>query len=190
MSERFDIRPLVRGLLDGLRNRRAEEGNERADYLTRAILFGVPAAVAVVMLVFRVSLTNAEQLLAGAALLSAALIGAFAQIVSWRERILSRNRAVERVKVRALNEAGAHVLVSLVMSVIVTVGVFVLANLDMHCAPLAVHIVAWALSAISAASFTFVALSLIVVANLLWDAFQREETDIGEQNLPQHPRSE
>ncbi|MFZ4842106.1 hypothetical protein [Mycetocola saprophilus] len=83
----------------------------------------------VLIIAFRVELTRADQLLAGAALLSAALIGAFALIVTWCERILRCNREVERIKVRALNEAGAHVLVSRVMSVLVTVAVFVLANL-------------------------------------------------------------
>ncbi len=187
MSERFDLRPLVRGLRDGLKFRRARAQDEKPDRWTRIILFGVPVAVLVLMIAFRVELTKADQLLAGAALLSAALIGAFAQIVTWRERILRRNREVERVKVRALNEAGAHVLVSLVMSVVVTVAVFVLANLTLDCAPLYVHIIAWALSGISAASFAYVALSLVIVANLLWDAFEREEQDIIDENPPQFP---
>lgn len=182
MSERFDVRPLIRGLRKGLRKRRADVHNEVTDVWSRIVLFGIPALILVLMIVFRVELIHADQLLAGAALLSAALIGAFAQIVSWRERILVRNREVERVKVRALNEAGAHVLVSLVMSVLVTVAVFVLANLNAYGAPLYVHIIAWVLSGISAASFAYVALSLIIVANLLWDAFEREEQDIVGQN--------
>lgn len=190
MSERFDVRPLIRGLLDGLRKRRVDAADEAADVVSRIVLFGVPAIILGLMIVFRVELTKADQLLAGAALLSAALIGAFAQIVSWRERILRRNRPVERAKVRALNEAGAHVLVSLVMSVVVTVAVFVLANLVLTCAPLYLHITAWVLSALSAASFAYVALSLIIVANLLWDAFKREEQDIAEQNPPRYPTND
>lgn len=187
MSERFDLRPLVRGLRDGLRLRRARAKDEKPDHWTRVILFGIPAAVLILMIAFRVEFTKADQLLAGAALLSAGLIGAFAQIVSWRERILRRNREVERIKVRALNEAGAHVLVSLVMSVVVTVAVFVLANLTLDCVPLYVHVIAWILSGISAASFAYVALSLVIVANLLWDAFEREEQDIIDENPPQFP---
>lgn len=189
MSERFDLRPLVRGLRDGLKLRRARAEDEKPDRWTRVALFGVPVAVLVLMIAFRVELNKADQLLAGAALLSAALIGAFAQIVTWRERILRRNREVERIKVRALNEAGAHVLVSLVMSVVVTVAVFVLANLALDCAPLYLHIIAWILSGISAASFAYVALSLVIVANLLWDAFEREEQDIIDENPPQFPSS-
>ena len=187
MSERFDLRPLVRGLRDGLKLRRARAQDEKPDRWTRVILFGVPSVVLVLMVAFRVELTKADQLLAGAALLSAALIGAFAQIVTWRERILRRNREVERIKVRALNEAGAHVLVSLVMSVVLTVSVFVLANLVLDCAPLYVHVIAWILSGISAGSFAYVALSLVIVANLLWDAFEREEQDIIDENPPQFP---
>ncbi|MHA7190520.1 hypothetical protein ACX80N_09555 [Arthrobacter sp. MDT2-16] len=187
MSERFDLRPLIRGLSDGLRNRRADAEMEVPDVWSRIVLFGIPALILVLMVAFRVELTHADQLLAGAALLSAALIGAFAQIVTWRERILRRNREVERVKVRALNEAGAHVLVSLVMSVVVTAAVFVLANLNLTCVSLYVHLIAWILSATSAACFAYVALSLIIVANLLWDAFEREEQDIAEQNSSQYP---
>lgn len=187
MSERFDLRPLVRGLRDGLKLRRARIEDEKPDRWTRLVLIGLPALVLVLMIVFRIELTKADQLLAGAALLSAALIGAFAQIVTWRERILRHNREVERIKVRALNEAGAHVLVSLVMSVLVTVAVFVLANLTLSCAPLYLHIIAWILSGISAASFAYVALSLVIVANLLWDAFEREEQDIIDENPPQFP---
>lgn len=187
MSERFDVRPLIQGLLSGLRKRRVNEDNEVADIPTRLLLFGIPSTVLLAMLSFRVELENSEQLLAGAALLLGALIAAFTQIVSWRERVLSRNRETERVKVRALNEAGAHVLVSLIMSVVVTVCVFILANLSLHCVELYVHVFAWVLSALSAGSFAYIALSLVIVANLLWDAFEREEQDIADENLPQFP---
>lgn len=190
MSERFDVRPLIRGLLSGLRKRRVSQDDEVPDVRTRVILFGVPAAVLLAMITFRVELTHSDQLLAGATLLLGALIAAFTQIVSWRERVLMRNRETERVKVRALNEAGAHVLVSLIMSVAVTVSVFVLANLNVYCVEFYVHIIAWILSAISAGSFTYIALSLVIVANLLWDAFKREEQDVAEQNLPQYPPHE
>lgn len=187
MSERFDVRPLIQGLLSGLRKRRVSEGDEVADVRTRIILFGVPAAILVVMVAFRVELAHSDQLLAGATLLSGALIAAFTQIVSWRERILTRNREAERVKVRALNEAGAHVLVSLIVSVVVIGSVFVLANLDLNSVELYVHLVAWILSAVSAGAFAYIALSLVIVANLLWDAFKREEQDIADQHLPQYP---
>lgn len=185
MSERFDIRPLIRGLRDGLQNRRAQAERETADLWTRTILFGTPAIIFAVLIVFRVELPNADQLLAGAALLSAALITAFAQVVSWRERVLARNQEVERIKVRALNEAGAHVLVSLLMSVVLSVAVFVLANMELVSVPMHVHIIAWVLSAVSASSFAYVSLSLVIVTNLLWDAFQREEQDLAGQNPPQ-----
>lgn len=190
MSERFDVQPLIRGLLSGLRKRRTTEGDEVADLRTRGVLFGAPAVVLLVMVGFRVELNHADQVLAGVTLLSGALIAAFAQIVSWRERILTRNREVERVKVRALNEAGAHVLVSLLMSVVVTASIFVLANMDLKDAEIYVHLIAWILSAISAAIFTYIALSLLIVTNLLWDAFKREEQDITDQNLPQYPPHE
>lgn len=190
MSERFDVRPLIKGLLEGLRKRRSKESDEVADIPTRSVLFGIPAAIFLTMLAFRVEFANSEQLLAGATLLLGALIAAFTQIVSWRERILTRNRETERIKVRALNEAGAHVLVSLIMSVIVTASVFVLANLTLRCAELYIHVIAWVLSALSAGSFAYISLSLVIVANLLWDAFKREEQDIADENLPQLPPRE
>lgn len=191
MSTRFDLRPLINGLLDGLRMRRADAGREPVDVWSRALLFGVPGATFIWMIVSQVNLRNPEQLLSGAALLSAALIGAFAQIVSWRERILQRNREVERVKVRALNEAGAHVLAALVMSVIVTTAVFVLANLEVtSSSPLYWRVIVWVLSGAGAGAFAYVSLSLVIVANLLWDAFKREEQDITEGNSPQFPSHE
>ncbi|MBD8519116.1 hypothetical protein [Plantibacter sp. CFBP 8804] len=52
------------------------------------------------------------------------------------------------------------------------------------------HIFAWVLSGVSAASFAYVALSLVIVANLLWDAFEREEQDIIDENPPRFPSSQ
>lgn len=190
MPERFDVRPLIRGLLSGLQKRRVNEDDEVADLKTRVILFGMPAAVLVGLIGFRVELTRSDQILAGAAVLVGALIAAFTQVVSWRERILMRNRETERVKVRALNEAGGHILVSLVTSVGLIITVFVLANLNLQSSELYVHIIGWILSGLSASFLTYIALSLVIVTNLLWDAFKREEQDIADANLPHYPHHE
>ncbi|MDO5619513.1 hypothetical protein [Kocuria sp.] len=82
-------------------------------------------------------------------------------------------------------------LVSLVMSVIVTAAVFVLANVEVTASSrLYMRVICWVLSGASAGAFAYVALSLVIVANLLWDAFKREEQDIAEDNSPQYPSRE
>jgi glucan phosphoethanolaminetransferase (alkaline phosphatase superfamily) len=84
---------------------------------------------------------------------------------------------VDEIDVRALNEAAAHTLASLLASVVAAIAVFILANLDLDCAPLVVHIVACALSGIGAAALAYVVLSLLIVVNLLWDALQNEQRE-------------
>lgn len=176
MSERLDPRPLMQGLLDGLRKRRLS-GNEPVDHAARWILFGTPIAVGLLVGGFQVVFTQADQLLAACALLAGALLTGFAQVASWRERILARQREVDEVDVRALSEAAAHILVSLLVSVAAAVSVFALANLDLNCPPLGVHIWSCILSGLSAASLTYVAISLVMVVNLLWDALQNEQRE-------------
>lgn len=176
MSERLDFRPLLVGLIDGLRERRFS-ADEPPDRQARWLLFGSPLLVGGAVGGFQIVFSNADQLLAACALLAGALLTGFAQIASWRERILYRHRAVDGVDVRALNEAAAHVLVSLIASVIAAVAVFVLANLDLHCPPLVVHVAACILSAVSAAALVYVAASLLIVVNLLWDAFLNEQRE-------------
>lgn len=176
MSERLNPRPLFVGLLAGLRKRRVSD-DEPPDRSARWVLFGVPVLVGAAVGGFQVVFSNADQLLAACALLAGALLTGFAQIASWRERILYRHRAVDDIDVRALNEAAAHVLVSLLASVVAAMAVFVLANLDLQCPPLLVYIAACVLSALSAGALVYVAISLLIVVNLLWDAFQNEQRE-------------
>lgn len=185
MSERIDPRPLIGGLLSGLRKRRLSN-QEPPDYAARVLLFGVPLVVGGLVGGLQVVFTQADQLLAACALLSGALLTGFAQVASWRERILSRHRKVDDIDVRALNEAAAHILVSLIVSVIAAVAVFVLANLDLLCPPLIVHIIACTLSGVSAAALSYVAVSLLFVVNLLWDALQIEQRE-SEREAAQDP---
>lgn len=176
MSERLDPRPLMSGLLDGLRKRRLS-ANEPVDHAARWVLLGLPIAVGLAIGGFQVVFTQADQLLAACALLAGALLTGFAQVASWRERILARHRDVDEIDVRALNEAAAHILVSLLVSVVAAITVFALANLDLTCPPLGVHVWSCVLSGLSAASLTYVAISLIMVVNLLWDALQNEQRE-------------
>ncbi len=182
MAERFDVSPLIAGLLSGLRKRRSS-GDETADWPARLALFGIPLVAAGLVLALSVELDSADQFLAAAAILAGALIAAFSQVASWREQLLRRRRRVDGVRVRALTEAAAHILVSILVSVAGSVAVFIAANIELHCAPLPVHVAARVLSAVIVACFTYIGLSLIIVTNLLWDALTAEEDDARRDSL-------
>jgi hypothetical protein len=149
------------------------------------VLFGVPVLGAAVVSVLRIRLGGADQLLAGTALLAGALLTGFGQIAAWRERLLQRPVIVGGSRIRALNEAVAHILVCLLMSLVATSCVIVLANLDLTDARAGVIVVEVGFSAVAIAAFTYIFISLIIVVNLLWDAFREEEIDAGKQGLPQ-----
>ncbi|QIK64163.1 hypothetical protein G7068_13855 [Leucobacter viscericola] len=186
MSGRFSPRDVFRGLLDGLRFRRQDEGNERPDVLSILVLFGLPTLAALGVVCFGIQFTGADQILAGAALLCGSLMAAFAQVASWRERVLARARSVEKVRVRALNEATAHILFCLMVSVVTVTATFILANIELgdH-PPVWLTCVAVGASAISAATFLYIGLSIVIVANLLWDAYQHEEDEAEREKLPE-----
>jgi hypothetical protein len=185
VPQRLDLRPLLEGLWEGLRRRRSIAESELPDYWTRGILFGVPVAAIVVVAVLRIRLGGADQLLAGTALLAGALLTGFGQIATWRERLLQRPVTVTGSRLRALNEAVAHVLVCLVVSLIATACVIVLANLDLTDARLVVMGIEVGFSALAVASFSYIFIALVIVVNLLWDAFREEESDASAQHLPQ-----
>ncbi|MGY4859520.1 hypothetical protein [Cryobacterium sp. AP23] len=176
MPERLDPRPLIGALVEGLRKRRLS-GTEPADVPTRVVLFGLPLIVGGLVFGFGLTFTQADQLLAACALLAGALLTGFAQVASWRERILTRYRRVDEIDVRSLNEAAAHILVSLLVSVLAAIAVFILANLNLQCPTVAVDLWARALSGLSATCLSYVAISLLIVVNLLWDALQNEQRE-------------
>jgi len=178
MVDRFNPSPLIRGLLEGLRLRRVSS-SEPDDRWVRLVLFMAPPVTGAVLLTARVEFPAADQLLAASALLVGALLAAFAQVASWRERVLVRHRRrIDVVDVRALNEAAAHILMSLLIATVGSVATFALSNLDLGSKNAVAHGFAQVLSAVSAATFTYVALSLIIVTNLLWDAYVNEEREI------------
>lgn len=182
MLERLDPRPILKGVVSGLR-RRSSHAVEKPDWAARIILFGIPALTAALLIYHQTVIDAAEVVLAGAAILVGALLAGFSQIATWRERVLARGRKVDRIRVRALNEAGALVLMSVHVSVVASVGVFVLAVMDLD------HLigfekgVAVVLSAIAPASLAYVAISLVFVANLLWDGFENEQEDVRRDGL-------
>jgi hypothetical protein len=171
VSGRFDLRPLVKGAVGGLRRRRAV-GPEQSDTATRAILAIVPVGSAVLCLAFQIELQKADQLVAGLALLVGANLAAFAQIASWRERLTARARRVDRVNRRSLDEAAAHVLVSALVAFLATAVMIVLANIDLPRCPTDVQ--SWivrGLSAFGVSALSLLLLLLVIVVNLLWDAY-------------------
>jgi hypothetical protein len=171
---RFDLRPLVRGVGQGLRKRR-DIGPEAADVKARAVLVGLPLATAATCAIIGFVLPKADQLIAGAALLVGALFAAFTQVAAWRDRIAARKNATDAVDLRALSEAGAHILLTVVISLLATADLVVLANLDVEekNPDLFLSITTIALSALGVGAFTYMTLSLYMVVNLLWDAYEK-----------------
>lgn len=186
MPGRFNPSDVTRGLFDGLRFRRHDATKENRDYWAMVVLFGLPLVAAGLIFWFRIQFTGADQILAGAALLCGSLMAAFAQIASWRERALARDRNVEKIRVRALNEATAHILFSLMISVLTVASTFALANIELGDEPPAwLTWTAVSASAVSGATFLYIGLSIIIVANLLWDAYQHEEDEAERENIPE-----
>ncbi|APH43684.1 hypothetical protein BMW26_00970 [Microbacterium sp. 1.5R] len=169
-------------MLSGLR-RRSTNGAEKPDWGARVALFGIPAVVATALIATQTIANEAEMMLAAAALLVGALLAGFAQVAAWRERILTRGRKVDAVRIRALNEAGALILMSIHVSVGAAVAVFILALMDTEDVEPLTHWIAVTLGAAGPAALAYVALSLIFVANLLWDGFVNEEADNTRENL-------
>lgn len=179
MPGRFDLRPLRKQLLDGLRHR-ATVGVELPDMFVRTMLWWVPLGAASCTYVFGVILSAADQLLAGFALLVGASLAAFAQLASWRERFTERNLRTEAIPAKAIDEAVAHVLFTVVAAVAGTILTAVLANLQIEGASAAVLEVARVLSALSVAVGAYLVLTLVIVVNLLSDAYvtvNRVESD-------------
>lgn len=170
MPGRLDLRPLVGGALVGLRRRRAH-GEEPVDGTVRYVLFGVPLVTGAVIGALRVQLQDPGTLAAGVAVLIGALLGGFAMLGGWKERLVARDRDTEQVNLRALDEAGAHVLLSVVVSVVASVCLAVVANAT---TPDAGAVREWTLAVfggVSVAALVYIAISMIIVVNLLWDAY-------------------
>jgi hypothetical protein len=168
-------------VLVGLRRRSSDE-HEKADVGARIILFGEPLVVAVALVCTRIVVNEPELLLAAVALLVGALLAGFAQVAGWRERVLERGRVVDKARIQALNEAGALILMSIHVSVVASAAVFGVALLELEQRAKWVDWIAILLSSIGPASVTYVALSLVFVANRLWDGFTGEQDDIEREN--------
>jgi magnesium-transporting ATPase (P-type) len=172
MAHRLDPRPLLIGVLQGVRHRDEDEANERPDWGTRVSLIGLPIIVFIVLLVMNKDLDILDQLLGGTALLIGALLTAFSQVVAWRERVIARE---EKSRTRALTEAAALILASVIVAIIVTTLVIVMSIIPEPCGDQILHWVRVSFGAAAIALLALIGLVLYIVTSLLWDAFVFEE---------------
>lgn len=172
MPNRLDLRPLLAGVVEGLRNRRPH-GDEPPDVRTRWVLVAVPVVAGGSIIGPRVVLSDAATLAEGAGLLVGAFLAGFAMIAMWRERLLARDRETEQASVRALREATAHVLVSVLVSMLVTSTLGAVANITVP--PGSRDAAYWAaviLGGVGVAGLAYLVVTLVIVVNLLWDAYE------------------
>lgn len=172
MPGRFDLRPLLGGALLGLRRRRAI-GAEPVDGSARYILVGVPLVSAAVLTALQVQLADPGILSGGAALLIGALLAGFAMLAGWKDRLVERERQTERLQVRALDEAGAHILMSVIMAVVATAALGTLANVPVGGDAGAFRL--WlcaSLGGVGVGALVYIGLSVVIVVNLMWDAYE------------------
>ena len=186
MAHRLDLHPLIKDLAASISNRREDLANERPDRGTQIVLLAVPGLVGILVVAFRIELRDAGQLLAGAALLAGALLTGFGQVAAWRERLLLRPISISASRVRSLNEAAGHILVGLVISLVASLCVMLLSNLSTHSGPIWVHGLAVGLSAAAAACISYIAISLVIVVNLLWDAYKEDQDEVRHDALPEY----
>jgi hypothetical protein len=175
---RFSLSPLAHGLGVGIRHR-AAVGSERRDVRAQIVLVAVPVLGIGSSLYFRVVLTGTDQLLAAFALLAGTSIAAFTQVAAWREKLTVRAKRVDGVASRALDEAVAHILAVVVASVFASLVMVILSNVPLGDEPTKVTL--WVVRAFSAAGIgvgLYVALTLVIVVNLLWDAYGRANPPI------------
>lgn len=212
MPGRLDPRPILSGAWEGLRQRRAKLP-EPPDWSTRIILVALPLLAGGAIAVLGVTLNHADQLLAGTALLTGALLTGFAQIVSWRERVIRRHREVDASQLRTLSEAAVLILLGVVVSIVAAAIMIALSNISVSSldsetvqrvapTPLATlsptgtagavpaaevgiggMVAVRILSSLAVATLTFVALSVLIVVNLLWDAFITEGAELNREQL-------
>lgn len=182
MAGRFDLRPLIRGVVDGLRKRR-DSGTEPADVRTRIVLVAVPVAVGAAVGITGTDMAAADQFLAAVALFLGALLTVFGQIAAWRDRLAARRRRTDGVDLRALNETVAHILLAVIVTLATACALVVRANLgtDLDQVGTPGEITARCCSVVASMGFAYLVSTIWIVTNLLWDAY---ETSTPDSNTP------
>lgn len=114
-----------------------------------------------------------SQLTAVFGLMSTAMFAAFALIARWRESLSARALGIDKVPKRSLDEAIAHVLVASLTGILgaaLTVGIAVLPTPNDDPT---LRLLAMFLTAVSLGLGSFFFLTLIMIVNLLHDAYER-----------------
>jgi len=174
MVGRFDLGPLLRAVINGVRKRR-DSGDEPPDVRTRVVLIVVPAVVGAAVGITNTDVAAADQFIAAVALFLAALLAVFGQIAAWRDRLAARRRRTDGVALRALDETIAHILFSIIITLVTAVVLVVRANLgdDLQQVGVTGQVTARCCAVVAAAGFAYLVLTIWIVTNLLWDAYER-----------------
>lgn len=109
MLQRFSPSPILRGLSNGVRLRKAT-GPEKADRPVRIVLTVVPLVVFTLCIFLRTDVHQSGPLTAAFGLMSSALLSGFALLARWREELTSRKLSVDGIRKRAIDEAVYHIL--------------------------------------------------------------------------------
>lgn len=180
MPGRFDLRPLAGGALLGLRKRR-RVGDEPPDMATRYLLVAIPVTIATISIGERMIFPSPADLLSGLALLAGANLAAFALIASWREQLNQRQATIDATRKRALDEAVAHILSSIVLATAAMATMIGLTS--MHVDDQTSNLGLWVarvLTGLGLGLLAYISLIIVIVVNLLWDGYsgvnQRAET--------------
>lgn len=175
MTDRFSLIPLATEAWGSLR-RRASRGHELRDWPAILTLIILPVIAATAVVWQQWTIQNPESLVAGLSLLAAALLAVVPQFASWRQRLTERSKAVEGVARRKIDEAVTHTLLGVVLSVGIAFLAVILAN-SRYTTPYGDKsmLLPWVevgAGAITAAGGTYLVLTILLIVNLLFDAYQ------------------
>lgn len=184
MTDRFDPRPLVSRALGSMR-RRSQVGQEPRDWAALFVMVVAPSGLGFISWAFAWSVRSADSLVAGFSLLAAALLAVVPQLAAWRQRLTDRDRGSEGVARRKLDEAVSNTLVGVLVSIVLAVLSIIIANIIVPSTPNGIDIaypeVVRLLTAILATGGAYLALTLLLVVNLLFDAYSDANSSPSQQ---------
>lgn len=175
MTDRFSLFPLAAHAWGSLR-RRAAVGRERRDWPAILTLTMLPLSAAYISVRFGWTVQHSESLVAGFSLLAASLLAVVPQFAAWRQRLTDRDKRGEGVARRKIDEAVTHTLLGVVVSVGLAALAVVLTNTTTT-TPQGTESMLWpwaeaGATAVIMAGGTYLVLTMILVVNLLFDAYQ------------------
>lgn len=174
MTDRISPIALAKTAWSSLRVR-AVVGTERPDRTARVILAGLPALGFGVSLWLDWLVRDSAALIAGFSLLPAALLAVVPQFAAWRQRLTDRSRKTDGLAQRKLDEAVAHTLLVVVVSIVLAAVAIVLSNITEPTPASPSVVLPWVarvLTGLMVAGGAYLLLSLMLVVNLLFDAYQ------------------